>query len=112
LILAVKILSDYKGELDCSMCDEKLREERGHDKDGIIPFMVDGERILRCPLTVITPLSWQYIKAFSFYDKGRYPNGLIYTHESEKYLQAMMILDIEFGKLQIPKKDKHGKHRT
>ncbi len=47
---------------------------------------------------VITPLSWEYIKAFSFYEKGRYPNGDLWRQESDKFIQAMMVLENEFNK--------------
>jgi hypothetical protein len=60
--------------------------------------MVGGERVLRCPLTLITPLSWEYVRAFNFYEKGKFPNSLIYTNESNKYLQAMVILENAFNK--------------
>jgi len=75
--LAVEILSNNDGILDCQKCDERLREERGHDKEGIVPFWVQGKVIKRCPLTLITPLSYEYIKAFSFYDKAHHVKGFI-----------------------------------
>ncbi len=86
------------GKLDCHTCDDKLKEERGHDKDGIIPFYVGGERGFRCPLTLVTPLSWEYIKAFGFYEKGYLPNGKAWTEESNKFIQAMMVLENEFNR--------------
>lgn len=49
---------------------------------------------------MITPLSYEYLKAFSFYEKGSYPNGLAWSHESHKYIQAMMILDKEFNRVK------------
>ena len=86
-------MAQYGEQLNCHQCDETLRKERGHDEEGIVPFLVEGKRVFRCPLTFITPLSWEYIKAFKFYEKGCFPNGVVYTRESNKYLQAMMILD-------------------
>lgn len=86
--------------MDCFTCDEKLREERGHDKEGIIPFMVDGKRVFRCPLTFITPLSWEYIKAFYFYKNGYLPNGKGWLDESSKFTQAMMSLSNIFNKAE------------
>lgn len=73
-------------------------EERGHDREGIVPFMVDGERVFRCPLTFITPLSWELIKAFGFYEKNILPNGNGFNNESKKYIQAMSVLDNEYTK--------------
>lgn len=94
--MAVEILINNEGRLNCHTCDETLKKERGHDTEGIIPYLVDGKRIFRCPLTQITPLSYEYIKAFSFYEKGYLPNGKGWIEESNKYIQAMMILDGKF----------------
>lgn len=92
-----------EGKLDCHDCDDKLKEERGHDKDGIVPFWVDDKPIFRCPLTLITPLSWEYIKAFNFFEKSMLPNGNGWQNESNKFIQAMMILENEFEKARKEK---------
>lgn len=96
--MAVGILATNEGKLDCHSCDDGMKSERGHYQDGSIPFLVDGKRIFRCPLTMITTLSYEYIRAFRFYEKGSYPNGVVWRKESNKYIQAMMILDNEFTK--------------
>ena len=75
-----------------------MKKERGHDTTGIVPFWVGGKQIFRCPLTIITPLSWEYIKAFGFYEKGFLPNGRGWVEESNKFIQAMMVLENEFAK--------------
>ncbi len=90
--MAVGILVSNNGKLDCHTCDDKLKEERGHDKDGIIPFLVDGKRVFRCPLTFITKQSWDYIKFYNFYEDG------FLLDDSEKFLQAMMVLKNQFNK--------------
>ena len=101
--MAVEVLITNDGKLDCHTCDDKLKEERGHDRNGIIPFWVGEERVYRCPLTLITPLSYEYIKAFSFFDRGFLPNGKSWQSESNKLLQALQILENEFSKFH--KKD-------
>ena len=98
--MAVEILVTNEGKLDCHSCDDKLKEERGHDREGIIPFLVDGKRIFRCPLTIITPLSYEYLKAFNFYEKAILPNGKGWNEENNKFIQAMMLLGNEFNKWQ------------
>lgn len=90
--MAVEILSNNDGIFDCQKCDEKLKEERGHYKDGIVPFWVQGKVIRRCPLTLITPLSYEYIKAFSFYESGFLPNGNGWINESHKVIEAFIII--------------------
>ena len=98
--MAVKILFENEGKLNCHECDDKLKEERGHDREGIVPFLVDGKRVFRCPLTFITPLSWEYIKAFGFYEKGILPNGKGWLKESDRFLEAITIIDSEFSKIK------------
>jgi hypothetical protein len=102
---------DYEGKLDCQTCDEKLQEERGHYTTGKIPFWVGREQIFRCPLTIITPLSWEYLKAFSFYEKGFLPQGKGTNDESKKYLQAMVLIENEFNKARR-KKEEDGRNRS
>jgi len=97
--LAVEIVSSDRG-LDCHTCDDRMKEERGCDKDGIIPFWMDGNPVMRCPITLVTSISWEYIKAYGFYEKNLLPNGTGYQNESNKYIQAMMLLGNEFNKIQ------------
>ena len=77
-----------------------MRRERGHDTTGTVPFLVDKQRVFRCPLTFIAPLSFEYIKAFSFYDKGYLPSTGGWNEQSNKYIQAMMILGNAFEKVR------------
>lgn len=96
-------MSDYSGKLDCRSCDETLRKERGHDEKGVIGFHVGRERVFRCPLTLISHISYEYIKAYSLYEKGFLPNGRGWMEESHKYIQAMMVVDNEFLKIEKEK---------
>ena len=114
--MAVEIISEYGSQLDCHTCDDTLKKERGHDERGIVPFWVDGKQVFRCPLTFITPLSWEYIKAFSFYEKNILPNGVGWMNESNKFNQAMQILDNAFNKsrneLNNKEIEKYARNRT
>lgn len=105
---------EYGDKLDCRSCDDTLKAERGHDKDGILPFIVDGKRVLRCPLTFITPVSLEYLRAFSFFEKGFLPNGTAWMNESRKFIQAMMILENLFNKQRTkePNARNRPKHIT
>ena len=87
-----------EGQFDCRNCDETLRKERGHDSEGIMTYHYGGESFKRCPLMMITSVSWEYIRAFNFFEKGFLPNGQAINEESNKYLDAMMFLDNEFSK--------------
>ena len=85
---------------DCRECDEVLKKERGCGEKGIIPFEVDGERVFRCPLKLVTDHSWSYIEAYHFYKKSLLPNGQSYIKETRKYIDAMMTLDNEYSKIE------------
>ena len=85
---------------NCRECDEVLKRERGCDEKGLLPFQIDGERVFRCPLNLVTETSWQLVEAYNFYKKNLLPNGTIYLNESRKYLDAMMVLDGEYASIQ------------
>lgn len=84
-------------ELNCQNCDGKLKEERGHSENGIIPFWVNEEMQFRCPLTFVTSLTWEYMRAFSLYEKGFLPNGSGWANESNKFNRAIFILGNSFN---------------
>ena len=96
--MAVEIISE--GKLNCHDCDDTLKKERGCAGKGVVPFWIEDKPVFRCPLTLIAPLSWEYIKAFNFYEKALLPNGNAWQNESNKFIQAMMVLDNEFSKIK------------
>jgi len=53
--------------------------------------------IYKVPIELITPLSWEYIRAFGFYEKSILPNGHGWLHESDRYLEAMQLIDHQMG---------------
>jgi hypothetical protein len=95
---------------DCHECDEQLQKERGCIEKGIVPFYIEDERYFRCPLKLITQISWEYIQAFNFYQKNLLPNGR-WPDESQKFLDAMVLLDNEYKKNEIEaiKRNKNAK---
>ena len=96
--------------LDCHTCDDALKRERGCEKEGILPFELDGEMFFKCPVKLITPLSWEYIRAYHFYKKNMLPNGNGWANESDKYLSAMIVIDNEMIKIETEqiKRQRHG----
>jgi hypothetical protein len=97
--------------LNCSACDETMQKERGCTEDGIVPFLVGENRYTRCPIKLITRTTWDYIKAYKYHKMGLLPNGISYMNESQKYLDAMTILDNEVARIEEAemKKAKHGR---
>lgn len=107
--MAVEILSEK--DFNCRECDDTLKKERGCEAEGIVPFYINDERYFRCPLKLISPLSYEYITAFRFYEKGKFPNGEAWLRESRKYLEAMAVVDNVRARLEQSeiKRVKHGK---
>ena len=97
--MAVEIVTTVSKDFNCHNCDEVLKRERGCEEKGIVPFHYDNEVIFRCPIKLITPLSWEYLKAFNFYQKSILPNGNNWMNESNKFLEAMMIIENEQNRL-------------
>ena len=67
--------------------------------------------VFRCPLTFITDFSWTMIKTYGFYEKGFLPNGKGWGEETNKFIQAMMVLENEFNK-QKNKVIENGRSNT
>ena len=102
--------------LNCRDCDAQMQRERGCKTEGIIPFYIGTEKYKRCPISLIDNLTWEYIRAYNFYKKNMLPNGTSWLGESDKYLNAMAIIDVEVSKLEREKLNKkgpqHGKSKT
>ena len=91
--MAVEILADNGKDYNCQQCDDRLRKERGCEDKGIVPFWIEEKPYYRCPLKLITPLSYEYIKAFNFYQKSILPQGRGWLEENDKFLEAMVVID-------------------
>lgn len=104
--MAVQVLE--KG-LNCQNCDEALKKERGCKDKGTIPFYIDNKPHFKCPIRLVTNVSWEYIRAYNFYKNNILPNGNGWINEAEKYLEAMIIVDSEIAKLNKSKSHKGRK---
>jgi hypothetical protein len=96
-------------EFNCRECDDILKKERGCETDGIVPFYINEERYFKCPIKLITPLSWEYLRAFSFYKNNILPHGRGWLEESQKFLDAMIILENEYKKVELEKIERKKK---
>lgn len=56
--------------------------------------------VYKKPSEIISSLSWEYIKAFGFYEKSILPNGSGWLNESNIYIEAMQCIDQEMGKMK------------
>jgi len=105
LIMAVEVLAE--SDYDCQACDDRLKLERGCEQRGQVPSYLGDEPIYRCPLKLISPLSFEYVRAFAFYSKGWLPNDKSWQMETKKFLDAMIV--IENTKIQIEQKQQDKK---
>ncbi len=62
--------------------------------------MIDREMVFRCPLKLINGITWEYVKAYRFYKKGLLPNGKSWQDESQKFLDAMVVLENEVSRVE------------
>jgi hypothetical protein len=86
---------------DCHECDERLQKERGCTEPGILPFYIEDDTpTYRCPLSLITSITWDYVRAYALYQKNLLPNGTAWMNESQKYLDAMTVMENEVKRIE------------
>lgn len=82
----------------------------------MVPFYIEDEKYFRCPLKLITPVSWEYMRAFSLYQKGILPNAQGWLNESQKFIDAMVIIENEIKRSEIEsvenKRVNHGRSKS
>lgn len=98
----------YNNDMNCQTCDNVLRAERGCDQKGKVPFRIDGEIYYRCPLRLITPLSWEYLTAYNLYQKGILPHGEGWANEVQKFIDAMLLIENEIALIDKEELKKKG----
>ena len=92
-------------KLDCQKCSAEEKVDSGCEKDSPIPGvwkLYDWE-FQRCPLKLITPQSAAYLRACTFFEKGYLPNAGGWIEQSNKFIEAMEIVEREIIKIQQPK---------
>jgi len=86
--------------MNCRDCHKEQREERGCEKDSVIPgrWKIGDDFYQRCPIKLITEDTNEYLFAYQFYKEGFLPNGKGWANESMKFIQAMKIISSEVNK--------------
>jgi len=92
--------------LDCRKCSDDLKVERGCTADSNIParWDIDGDTYDRCPMSQLTQQTHDYLQAYQFFKMGIMPQGGGWLVESPKFLQAMILLEQEFRKMESSKR--------
>ena len=82
-------------DIDCQNCQAEQKIDRGCLQDSPVPgrWEVEGEKYQRCPIKIVTPGSWELIRAYASYKDGFLPNGKGWLDESRKFLDAMNIIE-------------------
>jgi len=78
--------------LDCRKCNAQLRKVRGCEgREEIIE--IEGIKVDRCPVKMITAQSMAYIEAYYQYKNGYLPNSGGWLDQPIKFLEAMKIIE-------------------
>ena len=81
--------------LDCRNCNEFQKQDRGCLEDSPIPqrWRIGVHESNRCPRRIATIESCEYLVAYQLYREGNFPNGIGWINETNKFLEAMMLID-------------------
>lgn len=102
-------LGEFK--LDCRSCSSEQQIENGCEEDSPIPgvWNLNGWIFQRCPVKLITEQSWQYVRAYNFLKLfQKWPDGANdgWMRQSEKFLFAIEIIELELAVIQEEKINK------
>lgn len=92
--------------LDCRKCNEYLKKERGCTEDSFIPGKwIDPfnpeESFQRCPRTVVTPESYEYLDAYFFFKEAhKFPHAGGCGDQPAKYIQTIKIIASEIQRIR------------
>ncbi len=99
-------LTYARGQLDCP----KLKSQKNvcnQDECENSDWNFGDETFKGCPVKKITPSSWEYLRAFIFYNRGFLPNPGGWRDQPLKFIRAMEIIELELIRI----KEKEGKDR-
>lgn len=88
-------------QLDCRSCTEDEREHNGCLKDSPVEdvWELDGEVSRRCPVTLVTPESVEYIRAYNFFQKGYLPNPGGWMDQPAKLIEAIELIETQVQRI-------------
>jgi len=88
--------------LDCQSCSEEQKKDRGCIEDSPIPnrWEISGMFFNRCPLSIITEQSLEYLEAYKLFRMGILPYQRGWLHQSHKFVEAIKVIDQEILKLK------------
>ena len=95
-----------RGQLDCPKLKSQNKQCNQEECDNSV-WNFGDEELKGCPVKKITQASWEYLRAFIFYNRGFLPNSGGWKDQPTKFIRAMEIIELELIRI----KDKEGKER-
>lgn len=90
--------------LDCRKCSEREKKNHGFDEDTAIPWEWEGEYLYRCPQTLVTNQSYEYINAYVLLESGYgWPDAAGWQYNPAKLIEAIRIIQAEFVRIEEEK---------
>ena len=76
-----------------------MKEKRGCEKD-VAPYTIEGSTITRCPLIVLGRKYDHFIRAYSFFMSGYFPNSGGWAEQPNALVEAIQHIDSEFNRMK------------
>jgi len=85
-----------------------LREIRGCESDASVPVWKNeqGEVEYRCPVAALTVGTLEMLRLYTFYNKGFLPNEGGVLRQSNKFIQAIQVLEDAVARFQKIEEDR------
>lgn len=87
--------------LDCSKCTPTAKVFKGCEKPVATKnrWKVNGVAYQRCPRAILTRQTWDYLRAHELFERNMLPNCACWIGETQKFLDAMQLIEIETIKI-------------
>ncbi len=81
----------------CEKCSDGQKKFNGCEEDSDIPerWKIREWTWQRCPVKLITPETNSFLVAYNFLQKGILPYSVGYKRETNRYVEAMRVIDTE-----------------
>lgn len=103
--------------LNCHDCDTQLKKERGCNGKSSFPHHIGLDTYWKCPIRLVNSATWDFLKAYRLYKAGYLPSGAGWMNESQKYTDAMIVIENEIDRIRNAeeanaRKKAHGRSKT
>jgi len=90
-------------DLRCEKCSDSLKKFNGCEEDSELPerWFIREWSWQRCPIKLMTETTRVFLMAYEFFQKGILPYQIGYRRNSNRYIEAMCIIDREVRRLEL-----------